>query len=103
MQRDFCNDLFDSVEEQRDSAIVEWDFRTKLKCDLTSAIKISRRNATTAFFAVLVRKKANNLLKKADIYQYFDRNGTKLSSMHRIALLTKKHFESTEQLKRNKF
>ena len=35
-------------------------------------------------------KRVNNLLKKADIYQYFDRNGTKLRSMYRIALLTEK-------------
>ena len=48
-------------------------------------------------------KRVNNLLKKADIYQYFDRNGTKLRSMHRIALLTEKKFESAAQLKCNKF
>ena len=39
----------------------------------------------------------------ADIYQYFDRNGTKLRSMYRIALLTEKKIESAAQLKRNEF
>ena len=54
-----------------------------------------------AFFAILDRKRVNNFLKKANIYQYYDRNGTKLSSMYGIALLTKKNFESAEQTKRN--
>ena len=39
----------------------------------------------------------------ADIYEYDDRNGIKLSLLYRIALLTEKIFESEEQLKRNKF
>ena len=56
-------------------------------------------------FAILGRKKANNLLKKADICQYYGQNGTKLGSMYTIALLTakKKKIQSEAQLKRNKF
>ena len=69
---------------------MEWHFRTKLKRNLTSAIEISHRNANTAVFVILNEKGVNNLLKKADIYQYYDRNEAKLSSMYRIALLTKK-------------
>ena len=42
------------------------------------------------------------MLSKADIYQHYDLNGVKLSSMYRIALLTEKRFESAAQLKRNK-
>ena len=41
--------------------------------------------------------------KKTDIYQNYNRNETKLSSMYRIALLTQKNFKSAAQLKRNKF
>ena len=37
-QRNFRNELFDSVEAQHDSAIAERHFRTKLKRNLTSAI-----------------------------------------------------------------
>ena len=85
------------------SAIEEQRFFTKLKRNLTSVMKISQHNANSAFFVILDRKKANNLLKKADIYHYYDRNGTKLSSMYKIALLTEKNFESAAQLKRNKF
>ena len=65
-------------------------FRTKLKRNLTSGIEISQHNANTAFFAILDRKRVNDLLKKADIYQNYDLNGTKLSSKYRIAILTKK-------------
>ena len=50
-QRNFRNKLFDSVEAQRNS---ERHFRTKLKRNLTSAIKISQHNANTAVFAILV-------------------------------------------------
>ena len=52
-QRNFRNELFDSVEAQRNSAIAERHFRTKLKRNLTSAIEISQHNANTAFFAIL--------------------------------------------------
>ena len=52
-QRNFRNELFDSVEAQRNFAIAERCFRTKLKCNLTSAIEISQHNANTAFFAIL--------------------------------------------------
>ena len=50
------------------SAISEWHFCTKLKRNLTSAIEISLHNANTAFFAILEKKRATNLLKKVDIY-----------------------------------
>ena len=78
------------LQAQRDSAIAERHFRSKLKRNLTSAIKITQHNANIAFFASLDRKKVNNLLKKADIYQNCDLNGAKFSSMYRIALLTEK-------------
>ena len=52
-QCNFRNELFDSVEAKRNFAIVEQHFRTKLKCNGTSAIKISHHNANTAFFAIL--------------------------------------------------
>ena len=102
-QRNFRNELFDSVKAQRNSAIAERYFRTKLKRNLTSAIEISQHNANTAFFAILDWKRVNNLLNKPEIYQYYDGNRAKLSSMYRIALLTEKTFESATQLKRNKF
>ena len=76
-QRNFRNKLLDSVEAQRNSAILERHFYTKLKRNLTFAIKISQHNTNTAFFAILDGKRTNNLLKKADIYQYYDRNVTK--------------------------
>ena len=52
VQPNFRNELFDSVEVQRNSAIAERHFRTKLKRNLTSAIEISQHNANTAFFAI---------------------------------------------------
>ena len=97
-QRNFRNELFDSVEAQRNSAIADGHFRTKLKRNLTSAIEISQHKANTAFFATLDKQWANNLLKKADIYQYRDRKETKLSLMYRIALLIEKKFEGAAQL-----
>ena len=48
-QRNFRNELFDLVEAQRNSAIAERHFRTKLKRNLTSAIEISQCSANTAF------------------------------------------------------
>ena len=45
------------------------------------------------FFAILDRKRVNDLLKKADSYQCYDRNGTKLSSTYKIALLTEKNWK----------
>ena len=89
-QRNFRNELFDSIEVQHNSAIVGQHFCTKLKRNLTSAIEISQHNAHAAFFAILDRKRANYLLKNADIFHYYDKNGKKLSSMYRIVLLTKK-------------
>ena len=52
VQRNFHNELFDSVEAQRNSAIAEWHFRSKLQRNLTSAIEISQHNANTVFFAI---------------------------------------------------
>ena len=52
-QRNFRNELFDSVEAHRNSATAERYFRTKLKRNRTSTIKISQHNANTAFFAIL--------------------------------------------------
>ena len=52
-QRNFRNELFDSVEAQRNSTIAERHFRAKLKCNLTSAIKISQHNGNSAFFSIL--------------------------------------------------
>ena len=69
-QSNFRNELLDSVEAQRNSAIAERHFRTKLKRNQASAIEISQHIANTAFFAILHRKRMNNLLKKADIYHY---------------------------------
>ena len=57
-QRNFCKEVFDSVEAQRNFAIAEWHVCTKLKHNLTSAIKISHRNANTAFFEILRQKKS---------------------------------------------
>ena len=89
-QRNFRDELFHSVKAQRNSAIAERLFRTKLKRNLTSSIEISEHNANTAFFAILGKKSVHNLHKKTDIYQNYSRNGTKTSSMSRIALLTEK-------------
>ena len=49
-QRKFRNELFHAIEAQRNSAIAEQRFRTKLKRNLTSAIEISQHNANAAFF-----------------------------------------------------
>ena len=56
---------------------------------ITSAIETLQHHANSSFFTILDRERVNNLLK-ADIYQYRDRNGTKLKPMYRIALLTEK-------------
>ena len=53
VQRYFSDEIFDSVEAQRNSAIAERQFCTKLKRNLTSAIEISQHNANTAVFAIL--------------------------------------------------
>ena len=52
-QRNSRNELFDSVEAQRNSAIAERHFRIMLKRNPTSAIEISQHNANTAFFGIL--------------------------------------------------
>ena len=54
------------------NAIPQWHFRAKFKRNLTSSTEISQHNANIAFFPILDRKRANNLLKKVDIYQYYD-------------------------------
>ena len=94
-RRNFRNELFDSVEAQRNSAIAERYFRIKLKRNLTSAIKISQHNANTAFFAILDRKRVNILLNKLEIYQYYDGNGAKLTEVEssRTSLASRTHFE----------
>ena len=51
-QLNFHNDLFDSVEAQRNSAIVERQFFTKWKRNLTFAIEISQHNANTTIFTI---------------------------------------------------
>ena len=58
-QRNFRNELFDSVEAQRNSAIAERHFRIKLKRNPTSAIEISQHNANTAFFFNFGLKKSS--------------------------------------------
>ena len=49
-QRIRRNLIFLISEAQRNSAIAERNFRTKLKRNLTSAIEISQHDANTAFF-----------------------------------------------------
>ena len=44
-------------------------------------------------FLILDRKRVNNSLKKATIYQYYDQNG-KLSLWYRIVLLTAKKLKA---------
>ena len=90
VQRYFLNELFESVEAQRNSAIAERHFRTKLKRNLTFAIEISQHNANIALFFDFRQKRVYNLLKKTDIYQNYDQNRTTFSLMCRIALLTEK-------------
>ena len=65
--RNFRNGIFDSVKAQSNSAIAERHFRTKLKRNLTSAIKIPQRQTNIAFFAILDPKRVSNLLKNAEI------------------------------------
>ena len=48
-KRNFRNELFHAIEAQRNSAIAEQRFRTKLKRNSTFAIEISQHNANTAF------------------------------------------------------
>ena len=62
-QRNFRNELFDSVEAQRNSAIAERNFPLKLKRNLTSAIKISQHNANIPFFCNFGQKKTKYFAK----------------------------------------
>ena len=48
-QRNFRNELFDSAKAQRNSAIAERHFRTKLKRNLTSAAEVSQHDANPHF------------------------------------------------------
>ena len=57
-------------------------YQVKELFTVTSATEISQRNANSAFFAIFDRKRANNLPKKANLYQSYDRNGAKLSFMY---------------------
>ena len=76
------------------TAIPERHFCTKLKRNLTSAIEISQNNANTALFAILGKKRVNNLLSKFGIYQNYDRDKIKSSSVYRIELLTEKKLKA---------
>ena len=60
-QRNFCNEHFNSVEAQRNSAIAERYFLTKLTCNLTSAIENSQHTANTAFFGIFYRKRKEQI------------------------------------------
>ena len=51
--RNFRNEFYDSVNAQRNSAIAERHFRTKLRRNHTSAIEISQHKANSAFFSSL--------------------------------------------------
>ena len=65
-----CIDLLQTAfSYQVKTALRKRHFRTNLKHDPTTAVKMSQHNANTAFFAFLERKRVNNLLKKADSYQ----------------------------------
>ena len=77
-QSNFRNKLFDSVEAQRNFAIAKQHFWTKLKRKLIFVIELSQHSTNTSVFASLDKKRANNLLKKASIYQYYDRNEAKV-------------------------
>ena len=56
-QRNFRNEVCDSVEAQRNSTNAEQHFRSKFKRNLTSAIEFSKHTANIAFFASLDTKK----------------------------------------------
>ena len=58
VQRNFCNELFDLVQAQHNSAIAKRHFRTKLMRNLTSAIEISQHIANTALFCNFRPKKS---------------------------------------------
>ena len=57
-QRNFRNELFDSAEAQRTSAIAKRHFRTKIKRNLTFSTVILQHNANTAFFCDFRQKKS---------------------------------------------
>ena len=61
---------------------------------LTARHCLQHNVRSSAFFSILDRKKSKKFAK-ADIYQYYNQNRTKLSSMYIIALLTEKMSEST--------
>ena len=65
-QRNFCNELFDSVEAQRNSAIAERHFWTELKRNLSSAIEISQHNERKyRIFCNFIQKKSKRFAKKS--------------------------------------
>ena len=88
-QRNFRNELFGSVEARQFH-----DYETAFSYQVKAQPNFCIWNFTTQCkyrtFCNFWQKRVNNLLKIADIYQYFDRNGTKLRSMYKIALLTEK-------------
>ena len=74
VQRNFRNEVCDLVEAQHISAIAEQDFHNKLNfCNSNFTTQCKYR-----IFCYFRHEKVNKLLKKADIYQYHDQNGTKL-------------------------
>ena len=91
-QCNYRNELFDSVEDQCNCGTAflylvkaqpnfyNWNLTTKCKCRI--------------FFCDFRQKRINTLLKKANIYQYYDQNGTTLSSIDKIALLTEKKLKA---------
>ena len=74
VKRNFRNELFDSVEAQCNSAIVETHFRTMLKCNLTSAIEISQHDANRLLYCIFCnfRQKKSKQFVKEGRHQYFD-------------------------------
>ena len=65
-QRYFRNELFNTVEAQRNSAIADQYIGTKSKRNLTSAYKISEAQWKYRIFAIFDQIGISNLLKKAD-------------------------------------
>ena len=63
--RNFRNELFDSVEAQRNFVIAERHFCSKQKRNPTSAIEILQHNAIIAFFSILGKKRVIKLLKRS--------------------------------------
>ena len=89
-----CNFRNEQVEAQRNYANAERPFCTKLKRTLTSAIEISLRNANTAFFAILNKKKSRQFAKKGRHLSIVRSKWNKIKFMYKIALLTEKSLKA---------